>query len=308
MCLSAHGITGFTIFKGSFVRGLTSRLITVVCATFFLCRSFCGNSDGELVRRVANLCIRALNAVAGFTVLDEAQVRCAPQRAVRHRALRKASRWVGAMLDNSSLDPLSAFGRLVHDDALSQSAVARPTLDAARCDLLDKSGLVDPLPHIGADDRAVVETPQALFGGGSLDWIKGAQINKSDRPEYARLVARQLRCHKVSLLPATLSSASVFAVGKSSGGLREVWNGHDLSTAARPPPKPPHLAGVTAMLDLEAGHNHPIVAYKRDARCFFDQLHLGDSLRPYFGRPTLTAGDILRFTDMTADELGLHLW
>ena len=61
------------------------------------------------------------------------------------------------------------------------------------------------------------------------------------------------------------------------------------------------------MLDLEAGRKGPIVAYERDARCFFDQLHLGDNLRPFFGRPAWTAGDILRFTDMSADELGLHL-
>ena len=42
--------------------------------------AFRGNSDGELVRRVANLCIRALNALAGFTVSDGAYFGkiCAP--------------------------------------------------------------------------------------------------------------------------------------------------------------------------------------------------------------------------------------
>ena len=98
-----------------------------------------GDSDGELVRRAANLCIRALNALAGFTVSDAAQERCAPQRAVRHRALRKASRWVRVMVDKSPPDPLSAFGRLVHDDTLNQPATGRPTLEAAKCDLPEKS-------------------------------------------------------------------------------------------------------------------------------------------------------------------------
>lgn len=121
-------------------------------------------------------------------------------------------------------------------------------------------------------------------------------------------MVRQLRSRKVALLPEVKCSASIFTVGKSSGGLREVWNGHDLSTIAAVPPKPPHLAGVTALVDLEATLESPIVAYKRDARCFFDQLALPEHLRTHFGRPWLLCSDVFRYTDMGKRELSSHLW
>ena len=99
------------------------------------------------------------------------------------------------------------------------------------------------------------------------------------------------------------ASASVFAVGKSGGALREVWNGSELSAAAGQPFYLPHLAGVTALTDLEAGKLEPIKVYKRDAKCFFDQLALPHVLQPYFGRPSLPVSDILRHTDMSLAEI-----
>ena len=87
-----------------------------------------------------------------------------------------------------------------------------------------------------------------------------------------------------------------------------MWNGHDLSTLARLPPKPPHLAGVTSLADLEASADVPIVAFKQDARCFFDQLALPQHLLPYFGRPWLRCSDIFRHTDMGMQELSTYLW
>ena len=73
------------------------------------------------------------------------------------------------------------------------------------------------------------------------------------------------------------------------------------------PPKPPHLAGVSALVDLEASDDVPIVVFKRDARCFFDQLSLLQHLRYYFGRPWLRFADILRYTDMSRRELVSYL-
>ena len=153
-----------------------------------------------------------------------------------------------------------------------------------------------------------MSSADALFPSDNLKWVRAGRIPREDRPEYARLVVRHLRSRKVGLLPNVACSASIFAVGKSSGGLREVWNGHDLSTLATLPPKPPHLAGVTALVDLEASRRIPIVAYKRDARCFFDQLDLPVHLRDHFGRPWLCCSDILRFTDMERCELLSFLW
>ena len=81
---------------------------------------------------------------------------------------------------------------------------------------------------------------------------------------------------------------------------------YDLSQIAVVPPRPPHLAGVTSLLDLEASVAEPLYIYKRDAKCFFDQLRLPDHLVDYFGRPSLVAADVLRYTDMGLGELSKH--
>ena len=79
-----------------------------------------------------------------------------------------------------------------------------------------------------------------------------AGINREDQAEYAKLVARQLRCNKVALADHVNAGAPVFSVGKSGGRHREVWHGSRLSEVARRPPKPVHLASPTALLNLEA--------------------------------------------------------
>lgn len=262
----------------------------------------------DLVVRVANMSVHALNVLAGFCAPSPRLGVCAPQRAGQRRAFQQSVRWLASLRDCSPPEPKVALGRLVHDEDLSGAKKVNPRLDADRCDILERSGGVDPLPHAEPDHRATLESADALFPVDNLEWVRAARIGRDDRGEYARLVVRQLRSRKVALLPSVRSSASIFAVGKSSGGLREVWNGHDLSTIAATPPKPPHLAGVTALIDLEASSRVPLVAYKRDARCFFDQLDLPRSLREHFGRPWLRCVDIFRFTDMDASELGTHLW
>ena len=135
----------------------------------------------------------------------------------------------------------------------------------------------------------------------------GGTISASDKNEYAKLVVRQLRAHKVALFERVDAWASVFAVGKSSGNQREVWNGANLSSGAAPPPRPPHLANPSCFLDLEALDGDRVRVTKRDARCYFDQLRLPRHLRSWFGRPSLRMSDILRFTDMTIQELESHL-
>ena len=115
-------------------------------------------------------------------------------------------------------------------------------------------------------------------------------------------VTRYHGCRQSLPLPPCLRSENLAV------GLREMWSSHDLSMAAARPPKPPHLAGVTALLELEASPETPIVVFKRNARCFFDQLRLKEDLHACFGRPPLLACDILRYTDMGLSDLHRHLW
>ena len=73
-------------------------------------------------------------------------------------------------------------------------------LTAESCDLLERSGLVDPLPCIPADVRAVILNSARLLPNppGGLTSFRG--IKGSGRDEYIRLVARQLHSQKVDAL------------------------------------------------------------------------------------------------------------
>ena len=262
--------------------------------------------DLLLLRRVANLCLTGLNILYGERVDTFGLGRCSPQRAVQLRALHKASRWCLQLHDQCPALPEVAWRKLVHDDSGPGEDGQRPALIADKCDLLRVSGRVDPTPFIDSDAKDILGDGETLFCGSDLNHIRAGPIRRDDQAEYAKLVARQLRARKVAFHTNVKCSASVFAVGKSNGALREVWNGQDLSACAVVPPRPPHLAGVTALLDLEASAARPVRVYKRDAKCFFDQLGLAAHLQPYFGRPVLTVDDLLRHTDLTRAEIQRH--
>ena len=69
------------------------------------------------------------------------------------------------------------------------------------------------------------------------------------------------------------------------------------------PPRPPHLATPVVFGDLELAHDEVLRLSKCDARCCFDQLMLPCGLKEWFGRPPITLGDLLRYTDTSLEEL-----
>ena len=122
------------------------------------------------------------------------------------------------------------------------------------------------------------------------------------------MVASQLRAGKLRLHRSIKGGGTVFSVPKNdSDKLREVWHGAKVSLAAARPPKPPHLASPTALLDLEASHAEPLRLSKRDARCLFDQLRLGRHLEPWMGRPPLRVRELLEASDADRAELESYL-
>ena len=182
------------------------------------------------------------------------------------------------------------LAELIGDLEFLGEGTAQP-LDAMRCDLLSPSGLVDPLRYIDAEHRDILRDPGRLFPllrkGQCLPW----SARRDERDQYELLVLRQLRCGKVRLRREVFSGASIFAVGKKGKDTqREVWNSRELSAIAERPPVPPHLASPSALLYIEASKTKPLRIWKRDARCWFDQLKLPERLQPYFGRPPLTLG------------------
>ena len=172
--------------------------------------------DSLFLCRVTNLCLTGLNILYGERVRACGRGRCSPQRAVQLRALRKASRWCMQLCEQSPTLPRDAWRKLIHEDSQPGGADQRPALVADKCDLLDISGRVDPIPFIDNIARETLASGESLFDGSDLKHVRAGLIRRDDRAEYARLVARQLRSHKIAFHIDVKSSASVFAVGKSN--------------------------------------------------------------------------------------------
>ena len=78
-----------------------------------------------------------------------------------------------------------ALGRLVHDEDLSGTKKVCPQLEAERCDILERSGGVDPLQYIPPDHFETLSSAEALFPTDNLEWVRAGRIPREDRSEYA---------------------------------------------------------------------------------------------------------------------------
>ena len=255
----------------------------------------------ETVRLVANASLSALSTLNGTQLLAPSLGRSRVQKAVQQRAVRKAEGLLWRLRAADREDGRLAFGKLIQDEAITGDA---PTakLNADQVDVFDGSGRVDPLRFVDKTWQDILHDPGTLFPDVPKGTIVTGRVNR-DRREYARLVVRQLRAGKVGLADSVLAAEPTFVIGKTGGRLREIWSGSRLSAAARPPPKPPLLASPSALLALEASTDDPVRVYKRDAACFFDQLGLPQALHRWFGRPRVPVSDLLRFSEVSLEEL-----
>jgi len=256
----------------------------------------------DTVVLLANLSLGGLNTLAGHRPPVASDGRCAPQRALQTRAVEKA---LGMFLRLATVDDVDGYGALLAAIGRAPAGVpgAPPRLVAANCDLLESSAEVDPLDDQPPAVRSLLSDPQLLFPGIAPSTHVARPVPRRDRAEYAALVVRQLASGKVQLAVGCEASCDIFPVGKSNGNLREVWSGGDLSDAAVAPLRPPCLANPTPLLWLEASTTHPLRVYKRDARCYFDQLRTPEGIRPWLGRPAVTVAELLAAGDLTLADV-----
>jgi len=248
--------------------------------------------DLSLVLVVANLGLEGVCHLAGMPCLPPSDKSTGPQCAVQSTILCKSHRMLTRLANCSApLEGRLAFADLISDVGVTGSRSA--TLVADQCDLLEHSGGCDPLVVLPPKLQSFLRDPGHFFPNVKRGFALAARVRRDDRREYARLVMLQLRAGKVCLLPEVHAAASIFPVGKTGGRLREVWSGDKISRSAVPPLPPPHIASQTALLNLEASVAKPIRVWKRDARCYFDQLALPPELRQWFGRPSLAAHELL---------------
>ena len=177
-------------------------------------------------------------------------------------------------------------------------------IKAEAIDCLVQAGMCDPLPHLPVSVQGTLMDPSALFENApnGLDGFAG--VAETERLEYVKLVAKQLRCGKLGLSERVKGGGSVLAVSKpGTGKQREVWHGRQVSQAALRPPVPRHLASPSALLHLEASLERPLRVSKRDARCWFDQLSLVPALREWMGRPAVTLDELSSVAGMNSEEV-----
>ena len=138
-------------------------------------------------------------------------------------------------------------------------------LGSAAC-TRDSMAFVQPSLHkqVFADGgifRDVTRSRKAVPKFSGIDWS-----------EYIKINLRGLEIGKLRLKPLVCGGGSVFAVGKPSGGQREVWHDRYNSSLVPAPPKPRHQPTLSCLLDLDASPTSTLYFSKRDTVSYFDCL------------------------------------
>ena len=125
------------------------------------------------------------------------------------------------------------------------------------------------------------------------------QIGKYDRTSCLQLVRRQMECEEVRLRHDIDGGGTFFAVGKKHGRQREVWHDTKLSQASRPPPRPSCLAGPETFGVVELRHRGFLISCQNEMPLvILTGWHSQNTLRRFFGRPPIIAGEFARVCDL----------
>jgi hypothetical protein len=160
-----------------------------------------------------------------------------------------------------------------------------PDLIAASVEMSSVACTCDALTHVSDILRDQIVSNGGLFRDAGVHRKAVPRFSGTDRSEYVKVTLRGLQSGKLRLKTNVSAGGSVFAVGKPSGGQREVWHGRYVSSVAPVPPKPRHQPTPACLLDLEAGPTRPLYFSKRDAVSYFDSLSAPECVREWFGRP-----------------------
>lgn len=246
----------------------------------------------ELGLRLLNVTVAGLNYLFfGGEVHDIPREATALHRAV----FRK----IAAKLDHVFEELGEAARDVAFDGAFERftspgSGDKYPLLRYEDHDVLPAAALVDPMPYVDIEGKAVLDNLSELFPHGLGGLARSPCHEKPDHGDRISAAIALLRSGKLSLAGGCLAEADTFYVRKSDGThLREVWNGGQLTRAARCAPIPPLQACPAALSTLEASADRPVWMSTRDGRAFFDQLRVPDHMQRLFGRRPIAVADLL---------------
>ncbi|CAE7682373.1 UVR8 [Symbiodinium sp. CCMP2592] len=312
----AHLVTHATGSFGTFLSATCSKRVSLqgrqrdIFPLSQLEASECKPSDWSLQRwglmsQFINAIIGALNWCYGIKAGSSGPARrTAAQADVVHRIVSKALDFEERLQSLAAGSWESFLPDWVPLDVVRPGGAKIGNLCADRVDVLQAAGLCDPTSCLPASVQEVIHSEDTMFRGAPDGLAAYEQVLVEERPEYVRLVARQLRAQQLGLVNTVKAGGGVFAVGKPGGRRqRAVWHGRRVSAAAQPPPKPRHLASPTALALLECPQHGHIRCSKRDASCWFDQLSLPSELQRWMGRPPVTVEELRVIGGLSLDEL-----
>ena len=183
-----------------------------------------------------------------------------------------------------------------------------PQLNADAVDLPSSAGTCNPNLLIPEGLATATSSPEFLFHHeGGAETVESFRPAGKERLEYIKLVWRQLQRGKTMLRRVVHAVGEVFAVAKSHGRQREIWNGSLFSSMAERPPAPQYLANPACFVDLFFEQGKEVFMSKRDVHTCFDVLEAPPALQPWFGRPPVTLHEVSQVAGIPTTELLLYV-
>lgn len=263
---------------------------------------------------MSNVCLGALNFLAAGCKLDAALsglacIRSAPTKAQKSVLCHVASR-CALFLQRISGEAETGFhvdGAFAHFERCSVTVVE--ALRADKIDCPSKAATCDAQKLLPPGLLACVSDPAYMFPEGVLadGSCCAREPHGDERHEYLRLIVREILAGKLRLRRTVNPVGSVFAVAKSGGRQREIWDGSKISASAAPPPSPLRLGSPACFADVQCALGESLLFSKRNASTYFDQLQAPRSLQPWFGRPAVTLAELSDATKVDAHVLIAHV-
>ena len=257
----------------------------------------CGSLDVLVCKDTANVCIAALNCLhCGLKDADSstgiAKKPTTAQAAAHQHICARVLRFLQRLEDQigHGLPWEGAFGEC--EESVSAGAKYE-LLQSAAVDLPATAATCNPCSLIPEEMVHMVSAEHSIFPNGLTHGFVNNVISQQQRMQYVYLTIRELRCGKLCLRTEVKGVGGVFAVGKTFGRQRKVWDGSGVSDIAAAPPKPRRLANPSSFLDLEIDRGAEVFFSKRDAATFFDILQVPNSLQPWFGQPPVQVAELL---------------
>ena len=168
------------------------------------------------------------------------------------------------------------------------------SLTASRVDVLETCGRVETIHLLTPAISRIVLHGEAMFPRlGPSDAV--IQKFRGSISEYASLIIRQLKAHRLRLRCSIKAGGSCFYITKPGKDmLRHLRNGNKLSASAAAAPPPRFLCNPSVFTHLRASDERPLYLSSRDCRSCFEQLALPEQLREYMAQQPIRCAHLVK--------------